>query len=270
VALIFDRHSEELYRSWQLSPQGRAIEKGLEELLVKLLAPLKGERALDIGCGTGNHLLLLHRLGLNITGLDASPYMIKKARERIGDNSALITYPAEDLPFEDNEFDISLFINTLEFLDDPLQALREAGRVTGRHVFVGFLNSLSWNGLKKRFKGIMGDPLFGRARLYNLWQLKSLLRAAYGDCPISWGFIRTKPPFLDTVRFPGKEALERINSPFASFFGVSIKMVGLVRTNNVPVRMKFKTPKGSLAGIKTMGDLNRLQGVSDNERGLSV
>ena len=139
MALIFDRHSEELYRSWQLSPQGRSIEKGLEEILAKLLAPLKGERALDIGCGTGNHLILLRRLGLNTTGLDASPYMIKKARERIGNNSALINSPAEDLPFEDNEFDISLLINTLEFLDSPLKALREAGRVTRRKILIGVM-----------------------------------------------------------------------------------------------------------------------------------
>ena len=270
MSLVFDKHTEELYRAWQLSSPGRSIEKELEKVFVKLLSPQKGERVLDIGCGTGNHLLILHRLGLNITGIDASSYMISKARERLGHRSTLVTGPGEDLPFEDNEFDITALINTLEFVKDPVRILMEAGRVTRKKVFIGILNGFSWYGLVKKMKGLFGDPLFSRARLYNIWQLKSMLHGAFGQCPTSWVAIRTRPHFMENSWWPGREAYSPSDSPFVSFLGVSVKMVTGLKTDNLPIKIKFKAPGRSLADIKTMGDLNRLKGVQKDERGLSL
>jgi SAM-dependent methyltransferase len=181
-----------------------------------------------------------------------------------------LTAPAEDLPFEDNEFDISVLINTLEFLDDPVEALMEAGRVTRRKVFVGILNGLSWSGMLKKINGLLGDPLFGRAHLYNIWQLKSMIHAAYGSCPTSRRTLRARPQFTENMWFPGKETLDRSNSPFVSFQGISVQMVNRMKTDNLPIKLRFKPAGRSLAGINTMGEINRLKGVSNNERGLSV
>ena len=36
---------------------------------------------LDVGCGTGNHVNILGLDGYNVTGVDISPAMIKKAKE---------------------------------------------------------------------------------------------------------------------------------------------------------------------------------------------
>ena len=246
------------------------MDRQLKSLFMSLVSPQKGERVLDIGCGTGNHLLILHRLGLNISGIDASPFMINKARERLGSRSSFLTCPAEDLPFEDNEFDISMLINTLEFLDDPVQALIEAGRVARRKVFVLIFNGFSFHGLLKKVKGVLGDPLFGHARLYNIWQLKSMLRAAYGECPATWSGIKTTSQFMENV-WPGRNMTStRGNSPFVSFLGVSVRMVAGVKTDNLPVKIRFKTAERSLAGVKTMADINRIKGTPENERSLSV
>lgn len=48
--------------------------------LIELLAPLPGERMLDLGCGTGHLTSQLALMGVSITGLDHSSAMIQQAR----------------------------------------------------------------------------------------------------------------------------------------------------------------------------------------------
>jgi ubiquinone/menaquinone biosynthesis C-methylase UbiE len=269
MGLVFDRDTSNLYDSWYHSPQGRAIDRSIEHLVVALLNPRPGERILDIGCGAGNHLLMFNKLGLDVNGIDASPHMIDRARKRLGYRCTLETGRAENLPFDDNQFDLAVLINTLEFLDDPLQAVREAGRVASRKVFIGVINSLSWNGFTKKIQGYLGDPLFGHARFYNLWQLKSFLLAGYGPVPISWGCIRIRPNFIDGIGAFTRNRLNWEHSPFGSFLGLSATMVCRVKTDNLPLKIRLKKASQSLIGAKTFEDLNRGYGAGD-ERGLPL
>lgn len=234
--------------------QSRTIERSMEALVLSVLNPIPGERLLDIGCGDGNHLLMFNRLGLDVTGVDASVYMVEEARSRLGLRSAVKVGMAEDLPFDDNEFDLAVLIHTLEFLDNPLPVLREAGRVARRKVFIGVLNSLSWNGIVKRFQGYFGDPLFGQSTFYNLWQIKSLLQLAYGDIPISWQCIRVVPSFLQEVVPYGKEVLGHRHSPFGFFLGVAATMVYRVHTDNLPLKVRLKTAGQSLFPARPLED----------------
>lgn len=269
MGIIFDNKSAKAYDSWYRSPQGRAIDRSIEDLVRALLDPEPGERVLDIGSGTGNHLLIFSKMGMDVSGIDASSYMIDKASERLGHCCTLKKAFAEDLPFDDNEFDLVVLINTLEFLDDPLQALREAGRVAGKKVFIGVINSLSWNGLLKRVQGCLVDPFFRNTRFYNLWQLRSLLRTAYGPVPISWGCIKMRHPFFAKMRPFGKE-LWTWNSPFGYFLGVSANMKYSVKTEDLPLRIRLQKAGQPLVGVKTLRDLNRKKGVQGDERGLPV
>jgi len=116
---VFGPRVARLYEAWEKSAEGILVDRLSSQLILRLLRPGKGERILDIGCGTGNHVLLFYRLGFDVTGLDASPYMLDVARSRLGDKASLKIGRAEDLPFEDNEFDLATLIFTLEFLDDP-------------------------------------------------------------------------------------------------------------------------------------------------------
>src|SRR5437763_1019059 len=49
--------------------------------VVKLTGVTRGV-ALDMGCGAGRHSIALARKGFQVTGVDQSPFLLEKARER--------------------------------------------------------------------------------------------------------------------------------------------------------------------------------------------
>lgn len=246
--IIFDIHAARLWEAWYQSHKGRAMDSFIENLIPVLLDPQPGERVLDIGCGSGNHLLLFNRLGLDITGVDASPYMISTARERLGDRCSLKTGMAQDLPFEDNEFDLAVLINTLEFLDDPLQALREAGRVAKRMVLIGVLNSFSWHYLYVKLQSLFSESPLRHARSYSLWEIKSYIQRAYGRVPITWRSAQIHPPYFDKVRGFLPEILRSGNLPFGSFLGLSAKIAYTVKADKLPLKVRVKKAEQSIVG----------------------
>jgi len=50
--------------------------------IIDLLSPISGEKILDLGCGTGDLSNEISNMGAKVTGMDASPHMIEKAREK--------------------------------------------------------------------------------------------------------------------------------------------------------------------------------------------
>ena len=246
MGLIFDKKAARIYNSWYGSSQGRAIDGSIEQMIVALLRPKPKDRVLDIGCGSGNHMIVFNRLGLDVNGVDASPYMIREAEKRLGHRCSLKTGTAETLPFEDNEFDMAVFINSLEFMDAPLQALRETGRVASKKVFVGVMNSLSWSGVSRRVQGYLGDPLFSHARFFNLWQIRSLLQMAYGPVSVSWACIRNQHSAGGKAMLFGKGTMDWKQSPFGFFLGFSATLEYRIKTDNLPLKIKLKKAGRSL------------------------
>jgi ubiquinone/menaquinone biosynthesis C-methylase UbiE len=270
MGLIFDKKAADGYDAWLRSSQGRAMEGFVENVCPTLLDPKPGERILDIGCGAGNHLAIFKKMGLDVNGIDASGYMIQRANQRLGQGCFLEVGMAESLPYEDNSFDLAVFVNSLEFMDNPLLALREAGRVANRKVFVGVINSLSLNGLLRRFKGLWVSSPFRHAKFYHFWQIQSLLRTAYGPAPISWECVKVRPSFPERW-IPGKKFPQLVRrSPFCFFLGFSVKIVYRVKTDNLPLKIKLNKAPNSLVSARTMEDLRRSSEEEKNERGLSV
>jgi ubiquinone/menaquinone biosynthesis C-methylase UbiE len=90
-----------------------------------------GQRALDVGCGSG---ALVERLaGMlgaeNVTGIDPSEPFVNATRVRVP-GARVVAGSAESLPFADDEFDVTLSQLVVNFLTDPEQGLREMSRVT--------------------------------------------------------------------------------------------------------------------------------------------
>jgi SAM-dependent methyltransferase len=87
-----------------------------------------GWRVLDVGCGVGAFLSAVAERGGVPHGIDASESLIAFARSRLPD-ADLRVGEMEDLPWDDDSFDLVTGFNSFFFANDMVAALREAGRV---------------------------------------------------------------------------------------------------------------------------------------------
>ena len=104
-------------------------------LLSPKMADLAGvrtrQRALDVGCGPGTLTAeLVARLGADaVTAVDPSARFVKAVAAR-HPGVTVRQAAAEELPFDDHGFDVSLAQLVVHFMDDPLAGLTEIRRVT--------------------------------------------------------------------------------------------------------------------------------------------
>ena len=83
-------------------------------------------RILDVGCGTGANLLLLSQYGA-AEGVDVSEDALAFCRER--GLYHVRQGAGEELPYDDNTFDLVTAFDVVEHMDDDLAGLREMYRV---------------------------------------------------------------------------------------------------------------------------------------------
>ncbi|MFK3938436.1 class I SAM-dependent DNA methyltransferase [Alkalihalobacillus sp. NPDC078783] len=103
--------------------------------------PLHGLKFIDVGCGTGELLLLMLKQGMNGTGLDLSPEMLTVARakaEEEGFSPLLIEADMTSLPKLDEYDLVTVFCDSLNYL-------RSADDV--QLAIAGFAQQLKKNGL---------------------------------------------------------------------------------------------------------------------------
>jgi ubiquinone/menaquinone biosynthesis C-methylase UbiE len=89
-----------------------------------------GQRALDVGCGTGALTAeLVGRLGAgNVAAVDPSQPFVAAVAERFP-GVDVRQGTAADLPFDDDQFDVVLAQLVIHFLDDPVAGVAEMKRV---------------------------------------------------------------------------------------------------------------------------------------------
>ncbi len=81
------------------------------------------EKILDIGCGAGDTLILLKKLGWDTYGIDMDLLAIQNAKKRGLSNVSLGTY--KDISkYPDNYFDAIRLYHVIEHIDDPSLCLR--------------------------------------------------------------------------------------------------------------------------------------------------
>jgi len=78
AAAYFDRLASRYDSVWTNSPAGRLQREAVWRHLDPLIQ--RGDRVLDVGCGTGEDALHLAGLGAQVLALDVSPEMVRVAR----------------------------------------------------------------------------------------------------------------------------------------------------------------------------------------------
>ncbi|GAA2804579.1 class I SAM-dependent methyltransferase [Kribbella solani] len=108
--------------------------------VLDLLGDVAGRRILDAGCGSGPLVADLKERGASAAGFDASPAMIRLARERLGDDADLkVADLTQPLPYDNEAFDDALAMLVLHYLEDwsgPLTELRRVLKPGGRLIVV--------------------------------------------------------------------------------------------------------------------------------------
>ena len=103
-----------------------------DQAVLDAVGDVEGLDVLDAGCGEGYMSRLLAKRGARAAGVDVSDSLIEYARvhedaERLG-----VRYNVaglEDLPYEDESFDLAICNHVLSDVRDPAAAIRELGRV---------------------------------------------------------------------------------------------------------------------------------------------
>lgn len=94
------------------------------------------ERVLDVGCGTGNYSIALARAGYDVTGIDVSPAMLRRARGKSADVPHPPHFLAADLHgglgFPDGSFEWVVCVHVLQVIRSPQTFLQDVSRLLVR------------------------------------------------------------------------------------------------------------------------------------------
>jgi ubiquinone/menaquinone biosynthesis C-methylase UbiE len=132
-------YSEEVFRRYLSPPADTCYPL---EYSYHLLGDVRGKTVLDFGCGSGENIPLLSRLGAKVWAIDISEQLLNIAKRRLfvnGNTSDvnLIVASAYDVPLPDESVDVVFGMAILHHLELPLAA-REVKRVLrkgGRAIF---------------------------------------------------------------------------------------------------------------------------------------
>ena len=98
--------------------------------ITDFLADKNFARLLDVGCGTGYLIQMLSEVkNVNCVGLDLSQGMIDVARKKNIPNAEFVLGKADELPFEDESFDIVTCSQSFHHYPNRVEAVEEAYRV---------------------------------------------------------------------------------------------------------------------------------------------
>jgi SAM-dependent methyltransferase len=144
------------------------------ENLVEAADVRAGERVIDVAAGNGNATLAAARRFADVTSTDYVPALLAKARGRADAESLPVRFKAadaENLPFDDESFDVALSTFGIMFSPNHQRAADELLRVVRRGGRIGLANWTPQGFIGRLFKvigthlpppaGLRPPPLWG-------------------------------------------------------------------------------------------------------------
>ncbi len=197
---IQERVQEEFDDRYQRPEDEQQIQERRRSLYRGFLArhrPAPGRnRLLDVGCGTGEFLLLARAAGWDVTGIEIAKAGVEGAR-RAGLTVHLGSLTT--LPLPESSFDLVTLWNVLDFVPDPVEQARAAHRIL---VHGGVLAARVVN-------LVPHAALYRVSRLFGWWPgLASVLSRQYFFAPVSFS-ART---LRQTLERAGFKTIEVVNS----------------------------------------------------------
>jgi ubiquinone/menaquinone biosynthesis C-methylase UbiE len=194
--------------------------------LAEALDIVPGERVLDVACGSGNGAIAAARRAWgNTVGADFVPELLERGRERAAAERLEIEFveaDAQDLPFDDASFEVTMSIFGAMFAPDQRQTAAELLRVTKPSGKIGMANWVPDGGVGRMFMTIAKHaPPPPGVQSPLLWGTEEHLRELFGDGISdlrverrrSRQAFRSPDHFLDFFRTyfgPTKMAFERV------------------------------------------------------------
>jgi SAM-dependent methyltransferase len=157
------------------------------ERLAEALDLVPDERVLDVACGSGNGAIAAARRSwTKTTGADFVPALLERGRERAAAEKLDVEFveaDAQNLPFDDGSFDVTMSIFGVMFAPDHQRAADELLRVTKSGGRIGVASWCPDGGLQDFFAAIVkhtGGPPPGAVPPV-LWGDEGHVRELFGD-----------------------------------------------------------------------------------------
>lgn len=151
-------------------------ESRLELLMCSLGRNVSGKRLLEVGCGGGLLLRVAQRLGWDVYGTEISPSCCELLREWLSERLWQGELPSAPFPLD--SFDLIIFMEVLEHLQDPLGYLHAAYRLL-RSGGMLYLSTPNYQGLSRSLLGhrwhVIGDE---HLNYFNPSSLELIVRRA--------------------------------------------------------------------------------------------
>ena len=161
-----------------------------------------GKKLLELGCGIGTDLVRFAKGGAEVTGVDLSETALELAEKNARQAAVTMRLElanGEDMPFEDDAFDVVYGHGVLQYTAEPQKMVAECGRVLrsdGVAIFMVY-NRISWlNGLSRLMHVELEHEDAPVLKKYSIAEYRALL-SEFSD-------VRIAPE-----RFPVKSRLHR-------------------------------------------------------------
>jgi SAM-dependent methyltransferase len=202
----------------------------LYEAILRRAGVGRGMRLLDIGCGAGGFLVEANKAGAHVAGVDASEALVEIARRRLP-QAPIHIGEMEELPYDDQSFDLVTGINSFQFAGDLIAALKEAARVCamdGRVLMLVWGRKQDCDLLRAIMPAVIAllppagstaapvafsesgviETLMSKAGLVPLATEEVSHSLAYADAETAWCAIAAAAPCIRAVRHAGTEKVK--------------------------------------------------------------